>query len=114
VASAILGTGLVSPYGLTPREHAFFLTALLPPPAGSPFVGPEDRPVVYVSHHLGPPVPDRAAEAVRLVGPGMVIPMHYGTFPVLTGTPEALTAAVKKKGLATEVKALGVHETRTF
>ncbi len=55
--------------------------------------------------------PDRAAEAVRLVGPGMVVPMHYGTFPVLTGTPEALAAAVKKKGLATEVHPMAVHET---
>jgi L-ascorbate metabolism protein UlaG (beta-lactamase superfamily) len=33
--------------------------------------------------------PVRAADAVKLVSPGMVIPMHYGTFPVLTGTPEA-------------------------
>ena len=55
--------------------------------------------------------PDRAAEAVRLVSPTMVVPMHYGTFPVLTGTPEALDAAVKKRGLATQVKALAVHET---
>src|SRR6185436_3977269 len=29
--------------------------------------------------------PDRAAEAVKLVGPRTVIPMHYGTFPALTG-----------------------------
>jgi L-ascorbate metabolism protein UlaG (beta-lactamase superfamily) len=58
--------------------------------------------------------PDRAAEAVRLVAPGMVVPMHYGTFPVLTGTPEALAAAVKKKGLATQVKPMAVHETLTL
>jgi len=32
--------------------------------------------------------PARAAEAVKLVNPRVVIPMHYGTFPVLTGTPE--------------------------
>jgi L-ascorbate metabolism protein UlaG (beta-lactamase superfamily) len=58
--------------------------------------------------------PDRAAEAVRLVGPGMVVPMHYGTFPVLTGTPEALAAGVKKRGLATQVKTMAVHETLTL
>ena len=54
--------------------------------------------------------PDRAAEAVRLVAPSVVVPMHYGTFPVLTGTPEALDAAVKKKGLHSQVKPMAVHE----
>jgi L-ascorbate metabolism protein UlaG (beta-lactamase superfamily) len=42
--------------------------------------------------------PDRAAEAVRLVKPKQVVPMHFGTFPVLTGTPEALGKALKKGG----------------
>jgi hypothetical protein len=45
VSHAIHGTGLVSPIGLTPREHAFYLPALLPPPAASPFVGPKDEPL---------------------------------------------------------------------
>jgi len=34
--------------------------------------------------------PRSAAEAVRLLGVKTVVPMHYGTFPVLTGTPERL------------------------
>jgi L-ascorbate metabolism protein UlaG (beta-lactamase superfamily) len=34
--------------------------------------------------------PKGAAEAIRLLGVKHVIPMHFGTFPVLTGTPEAL------------------------
>jgi L-ascorbate metabolism protein UlaG (beta-lactamase superfamily) len=54
--------------------------------------------------------PERAAEAIRIVAPGVVVPMHYGTFPVLTGTPEALEAEVKKKHLHTQVKAMQVHE----
>lgn len=33
--------------------------------------------------------PEDAAEAARLWGVKTVIPMHYGTFPVLTGTVEA-------------------------
>ena len=33
--------------------------------------------------------PRSAAEAVRLLGVKWVMPMHYATFPVLTGTPEA-------------------------
>jgi L-ascorbate metabolism protein UlaG (beta-lactamase superfamily) len=54
--------------------------------------------------------PERAAEAARLIAPTIIVPMHYGTFPVLTGTPEALEDAVKKKGLHSQVKPLAVHE----
>ncbi|MFL6464650.1 MAG: metal-dependent hydrolase, partial [Bryobacteraceae bacterium] len=35
--------------------------------------------------------PHQAAHAARLLKVKRVIPMHYGTFPVLTGTPEALS-----------------------
>jgi len=34
--------------------------------------------------------PRGAAQAIRLLGVRHVVPMHYGTFPVLTGTPEML------------------------
>jgi L-ascorbate metabolism protein UlaG (beta-lactamase superfamily) len=34
--------------------------------------------------------PCSAAEAVRLLGVKTVIPMHFGTFPVLVGTPDEL------------------------
>ena len=34
--------------------------------------------------------PRSAAEAIRLLGVKTVIPMHYGTFPVLVGTPDEL------------------------
>jgi L-ascorbate metabolism protein UlaG (beta-lactamase superfamily) len=34
--------------------------------------------------------PREAAEAIRLLGVGKVVPMHFGTYPLLTGTPEAL------------------------
>lgn len=34
--------------------------------------------------------PHEAAMAIRLLGVKHVIPMHYATFPLLTGTPEAL------------------------
>jgi L-ascorbate metabolism protein UlaG (beta-lactamase superfamily) len=39
--------------------------------------------------------PQEAALASRLIKPKWVIPMHYATFPVLTGTPEALMALLK-------------------
>ena len=38
--------------------------------------------------------PRQAAHAVRLLGVKQVISGHFGTFPVLTGTPEALRALV--------------------
>jgi L-ascorbate metabolism protein UlaG (beta-lactamase superfamily) len=34
--------------------------------------------------------PFQAAEAVRLLGVRKVVPMHYGTFPALAGTPDQL------------------------
>jgi L-ascorbate metabolism protein UlaG (beta-lactamase superfamily) len=34
--------------------------------------------------------PRQAAEAIRLLGVDCVIPIHYGTWPVLTGTPDQL------------------------
>jgi L-ascorbate metabolism protein UlaG (beta-lactamase superfamily) len=34
--------------------------------------------------------PKEAAKAIRLLGARHVVPMHYGTFPVLTGTPAAV------------------------
>jgi L-ascorbate metabolism protein UlaG (beta-lactamase superfamily) len=34
--------------------------------------------------------PRSAAEAIRLLGVKTIVPMHFGTFPVLTGTPDQL------------------------
>ncbi len=34
--------------------------------------------------------PRQAAKACELVDPSWIVPQHYGTFPALTGTPEAL------------------------
>jgi len=39
--------------------------------------------------------PREAALAIKLLGVKRVIPMHHGTFPALTGTPEGLRAATK-------------------
>ncbi len=48
--------------------------------------------------------PKEAAYAVKLLKPKAVIPMHYGTFDALTGTPEALKDLVS--GEPVEVIAL--------
>ena len=45
---------------------------------------------------MGPATADRAAE---LLGVRQVVPMHYGTFPALTGTPAALRALVEPRGV---------------
>jgi L-ascorbate metabolism protein UlaG (beta-lactamase superfamily) len=37
--------------------------------------------------------------------------MHWGTFPVLPGTPEALRDEIGKRGLDTEVVELAPGET---
>ncbi len=39
--------------------------------------------------------PREAAEAIRLLGVKSVVPIHYGTFPVLWGTPEQLQEEAK-------------------
>jgi L-ascorbate metabolism protein UlaG (beta-lactamase superfamily) len=39
--------------------------------------------------------PKEAAHACRLVAPKVVLPIHWGTFPALTGTPEELAKLVE-------------------
>ena len=55
--------------------------------------------------------PGRAAEAVKLVGPRTAIPMHYGTFPILTGTPEAFERELKERGTETDLRVMKIGET---
>jgi L-ascorbate metabolism protein UlaG (beta-lactamase superfamily) len=55
--------------------------------------------------------PARAAEAVKLVKPREVIPMHYGTFPALTGTPEAFEAELTTRKIKVQVRVMKVGET---
>ena len=43
--------------------------------------------------------PDAAALASRLLGVRQIVPMHYGTFPVLTGRPERLRTLVEPHGI---------------
>jgi L-ascorbate metabolism protein UlaG (beta-lactamase superfamily) len=43
--------------------------------------------------------PEAAALAVELLGVTDVAPMHYGTFPILAGTPDQLRAALAARGV---------------
>lgn len=47
--------------------------------------------------------PREAAYAIRLLGVHHVLPIHYGTFPALTGTPEAL------RELTQDIAGLEIH-----
>jgi len=42
--------------------------------------------------------PREAAKACGLIGTAVCVPMHFGTFPALTGTPEALQTLVAASG----------------
>lgn len=43
--------------------------------------------------------PEQAAKASELLGVKQIVPMHYGTFPVLTGTPAKLRELVAPRGV---------------
>jgi L-ascorbate metabolism protein UlaG (beta-lactamase superfamily) len=53
--------------------------------------------------------PKAAALAAKYVGAGTVLPVHYGTFPPLTGTPDELKEFLKGTGI--EVKAIQPGES---
>lgn len=58
--------------------------------------------------------PRGAALAVLMVHPDTVIPMHYGTFPVLTGTPEEFRKRLAALGSKTKLDVMKVGETQEF
>lgn len=47
--------------------------------------------------------PEAAAIAVEYLGVAHVMPIHYGTFPILAGTPERLATALLGRGLESVV-----------
>jgi L-ascorbate metabolism protein UlaG (beta-lactamase superfamily) len=55
--------------------------------------------------------PMRAARAVELVKPRVVIPIHFATFPPLTGTPAELRDEMKKRNVQAEMREMKPGET---
>jgi L-ascorbate metabolism protein UlaG (beta-lactamase superfamily) len=55
--------------------------------------------------------PREAAYVMRLLRSPFVVPAHYGTFPALTGTPEALRNELAKQGVQAQVIAPKPGET---
>ncbi len=58
--------------------------------------------------------PKGAALAVQFVHPDVVIPQHYGTFPILTGTPEAFAKALKARHDKAKLDVMKPGQTLTF
>lgn len=82
--------------------------------SGMALIGELDRPDVALLpigdfYTMGPA---RAAKACELLRVPRVIPMHYGTFPVLSGTAEALRRDIAARGLSAEVIELEPGKTR--
>ena len=79
---------------------------------------PQHRPVDIMLTCIGDHFtmgPARAAEAVALVNPGKIIPMHYNTFPgILTGTLPEFQAALKAKKLDGKLRPMQVDQPVLF
>src|SRR5205085_7996825 len=58
--------------------------------------------------------PHGAALAATMVKPKVIVPRHYATFPVLTGTPEQLQSELKTAKSSAKLATMQVGETRTF
>lgn len=58
--------------------------------------------------------PDGAAVAAKLLGLKTVVPMHFGTFPPLVGTPAQLKDSLKKQKSAAAVLELKPGETKAL
>ncbi len=55
--------------------------------------------------------PKQAAYALKLIGAPMAIGSHWGSFPILTGTPEKLKAECRKQRVVTRILTLNPGET---
>ena len=48
------------------------------------------------------------------VNPKQVVPMHFGTYPILAGTPTQFKAALDKRGLGGRMVEMKPGEERTY
>ncbi len=78
-----------------------------------PMRHPIDVMLTFMGGHTGMD-PVAAAQAVAWVHPRITVPMHFGTYPMLTGTPAQFRAALQKRGAKAKVVEFQPGETRTF
>jgi len=84
----------------------------------------EDMKLIPMFHHIDVMLaciggyftmdPNGAALAVQFVKPKHVIPMHFGTFPLLAGTPEQFRAALAKRHLQRKLIVMKPGDDRSF
>lgn len=58
--------------------------------------------------------PVRAAQVVEMIRPKMAVPMHFGTNPGLTGTPEQFKSALRRYGMEFLMREMKPGETLTW
>ncbi len=58
--------------------------------------------------------PARASQAVEWVKPKQVVPIHFGTYGILAGTPAQFKEALDKRGLGGRMVEMKPGETRSF
>jgi L-ascorbate metabolism protein UlaG (beta-lactamase superfamily) len=58
--------------------------------------------------------PKEAAIAAKMIGAQINIPIHYGTFPALTGRAEDFELECRKLGVEGEVRVLNVGDGVAF
>ena len=58
--------------------------------------------------------PGRAADAVALVSPRMVIPMHFGTQSIYSGTPDQFSRELKARGAKAALKIMQIGKAEEF
>jgi len=58
--------------------------------------------------------PREAAEAAQMISAEVVIPMHYGTFPVLQQSAEEFLKTMREKGMEKQVSIMTPGESRDF
>ncbi len=84
----------------------------------------EDMKLIPTFHHIDVMLaciggyftmdPQRAALAVKWVNPTHVIPMHYGTFGLLSGTPDQFRAALAKRKIADKLIVMKPGQDHSF
>ena len=58
--------------------------------------------------------PREAIYALKLLTPEIIIPMHYGTFPLLKGTPKQLEELLNKEDLKVKMLEFKINEEKDF
>lgn len=58
--------------------------------------------------------PKRAAIATKWINPKVVVPMHYGTFPMLTGKLEEFEKELKNQKVKSKILKMKIGETYKF